>query len=198
VDGELAPGGIVTFHPVDGGPVAIGNIHDNGTYSLRTGQGNLEETDGGTVRSGEYIVTVAVRLPVADEEESEAELEFQQADSEEAFSPEARRAAGGPPPTGPQIAAAKYRSKETSDLKRTVEPGLNVFVLNLERATPAEETAAEVSDEEQPVEEGAAEPNGEAAENAADADSTQQTTQQSAENAADPAAESSTNTEEAQ
>ena len=157
VDGELAPGGIVTFHPADGGPVAIGNIHENGTYALRTGQGNLDDADGGTVRSGEYIVTVAVYLPTAaDPTNSEESPEIREPDPEELYGVKARRAAGGPPAAGPQIAAAKYRSKDTSDLKRSVQKGLNVFVLELERAVPEEEVAEDDTGDEPPTAEPAA------------------------------------------
>ena len=40
VDGELAPCGRVTFHPVKTGPPAYGSIFQNGSYSLRIGQGD--------------------------------------------------------------------------------------------------------------------------------------------------------------
>ena len=43
IDGELAHRGIVTFHPVDGGPTAYGSIGENGEYSLRVGRGDLND-----------------------------------------------------------------------------------------------------------------------------------------------------------
>lgn len=125
VDGELANSGLVMFHPVGtGGKPAIGRIHRDGSYSLRTGQGNLREEDGGTVVSGDYVITVSVTGP-ADEDSPIAE--------------------GGPPKPGPSLLASKYASKETSDLKRTVKQGPQVVNLELEGAAteaPADETTA--------------------------------------------------------
>jgi len=112
VDGELAPRGTVTFHPVDGGPVSIGHINSGGSYSLRTGQGNLDKTDGGTIKSGDYIVTAFVNLATIKEDHVNP---------------------GGPPIPGANIAAVKYRSKKTSPVRYRVEPGRNVIVLNLDR-----------------------------------------------------------------
>jgi hypothetical protein len=126
VGGELAPGGTVTFHPVGGGPVATANINSDGTYAMRTGQGNLNAADGGSIPSGEYVVTAFVSLPTKEDQ---------------------RVAEGGPPATGPAISAAKYRSKETSDLRQTVSPGEQVINLELERAAPVEE---EADDDAQP------------------------------------------------
>jgi hypothetical protein len=112
VDGELAPRGTVTFHPIDGGPVSIGHINSGGSYSLRTGQGNLDKTDGGTIKSGEYIATAFVNLAPAEEDHVNS---------------------GGPPIPGANIADVKYRSKKTSSLRYRVKPGRNVIVLNLDR-----------------------------------------------------------------
>lgn len=128
VDGVLAESGIVTFHPVDKGKVAIGRIHTDGSYSLRTGQGDLQEVDGGTVEPGDYIVTVSVTAPPAEG---------------------AQIAEGGPPIPGPSLIAAKYSSTQTSDLKRTVKPGPQVMILELEAAElwlPEEEEASSVED----------------------------------------------------
>jgi hypothetical protein len=123
IDGELAKSGTVTFHPVEDGKPAIGRIHPNGSYSLRTGQGDLEKVDGGTVVSGEYVVTVSIKGP----------------------SPEnAELGDGGPPVPGPSLVAAKYASKETTDQRVTVKPGEQVIVLNVagpEPTAPAEGTA---------------------------------------------------------
>lgn len=129
VDGELANSGIVTFHPVDDGKVAIGRIHPNGSFSLRTGQGDLTDADGGTVVPGEYIVTVSITGP-------------------EGLAPGAVE--GSPPRPGPSLVAAKYATKETSDLQQTVVAGKQVIVLELEPAedTSTVETAEEVDNDD--------------------------------------------------
>jgi hypothetical protein len=127
VDGELANSGIVTFHPVDGGNVSVGRIHTDGSYSLRTGQGNLRKEDGGTVASGDYVVTVTISGPSV---------------------ASAQVVEGGPPIPGPSLVAAKYASAETSDLKHTVKPGEQVIVLELERAEAAPAEVIEVGEEE--------------------------------------------------
>lgn len=119
VDGELAPRGTVTFHPVDGGPVSIGHINSGGSYSLRTGQGNLNKTDGGTVQSGNYIVTAFVNLTPVEKDHVNR---------------------GGPPVPGVNIADVKYRSRKTSPLRHLVKPGRNVIILNLDREPVAAET----------------------------------------------------------
>lgn len=122
VDGELAQSGLVTFHPLKEGVPAIGRINSDGSYSLRTGQGDLREADGGTVIPGEYIVTVSITGP---------EVKSGQPDE------------GRPPTPGPSLVAAKYASTETSDLKHEIKPGSQVIVLELEPA----EAATTASDE---------------------------------------------------
>ena len=119
VDGELAKSGTLIFHPVDGGPTAIGRIYPDGSYSLRTGQGDMKQSDGGTVKSGDYVITAVITGPP----EEQAVI-----------------GQGGPPVAGPMLIAEKYTSVESSDLKRTVKPGENIFVFDLEQATPPEET----------------------------------------------------------
>src|SRR5262245_26271164 len=90
INGELANSGTVTFHPIDrGGKIAIGRIYDDGSFSLRTGQGNLKESDGGTLPSGEYIVAIAINGP-----------------RQSTMSPD-----GAPPSGGPLLIADKYVSK---------------------------------------------------------------------------------------
>jgi hypothetical protein len=116
VDGDLADSGTVTFHPVKDGRPAIGRINPDGSYSLRTGQGDLREADGGTVMSGEYLVTVNITAPSAEG---------------------AVVAEGGPPIPGPSLIHSKYAQKSTTDLRFTVKPGPQVIVLNLEGAEPA-------------------------------------------------------------
>ena len=136
IDGELANGGTVTFHPDDGGKVAIGRIHPDGSYSLRTGQGDLREVDGGTVVPGEYVVTVSINGPPLES---------------------AQVIPGAPPVPGPSLVAAKYADKDTSDLKQTVQAGSQIIILELERAEsppPAEdppEAAAGESSEAEPA-----------------------------------------------
>jgi hypothetical protein len=112
IDGELARSGTVTFHPTDkAGKIAVGRIYPDGSFSLRTGQGDLGESDGGTVVPGEYIVTVVVSGP----------------------SP-APTTPGGPPPAGPLLIAERYIDRDTTDLRKTIVAGENVLAFELERA----------------------------------------------------------------
>jgi hypothetical protein len=109
------------------GKIAIGRIYSDGSFSLRTGQGNLKESDGGTLPSGEYIVTVSVTGPA----------------------PNSPAADGSPPVGGPLLIDEKYVSKETSDLRSTVKPGKNVMTFDLQRAKPAEPSEQPSSTPEQ-------------------------------------------------
>ncbi|QDU90232.1 hypothetical protein Pla175_36340 [Pirellulimonas nuda] len=118
VDGDLAHRGSVTFHPVSGGPPATGRVFDDGSYTLRTGQGDRKTPESGDLAPGEYVVTVVVTGPSGDSERP-----------------------GGPPMPGPRLMADKYATPETSPLKLTVKPGPNVFPLELERVG-AEDAAA--------------------------------------------------------
>jgi hypothetical protein len=113
IDGELAKSGTITFHPVSKGQAALGRINPDGSYSLRTGQGDLSNADGGTVSSGEYVVTASITTPAA--------------------SGEAIRE-GGPPKPGPSLIDKKYATKDTTDLRYTVKPGEQVIVLELKGA----------------------------------------------------------------
>jgi hypothetical protein len=113
VGDQLASRGQVVFHPVKDGPTAYGNIFPNGSYSLRVGQGDLGDLDGGEVRSGDYIVTIVVNMPSVNDETT---------------------GIGGPPRPGPRLSAAKYAKETTSDLRVTVSPGRNVVPLDLEPA----------------------------------------------------------------
>jgi hypothetical protein len=118
IDGELANRGTVIFHPVGQGAPAYGDIRKDGTYSLRVGQGDLSDADGGQLASGNYVVTVMVTSAPPGEP---SDL----------------------PMPGPRVTAAKYREKATTDLKVSVKPGPNVVPLDLEGAAadplPAEE-----------------------------------------------------------
>jgi len=118
IDGELAKSGTVIFYPLkDGGLVATSQVFGDGSYSLRTGQGDLTNVDGGTVESGDYVVTVTITGPSV---------------------PGPAEAQGGPPVPGPSLVAEKYALKDTTDLKFTVKPGKNVIVLALDAAESVE------------------------------------------------------------
>lgn len=106
IDGELVNRGTVVFHPQGPGAVAYGDIGRDGTYSLRVGQGDLGDADGGQLSSGDYLVTVMVTSMPAD---VPSDL----------------------PLPGPRVTAVKYREKSTTDLKVSVKPGLNVIPLDL-------------------------------------------------------------------
>lgn len=150
IDGILAEAGTVTFHPVAGGQPAIGSIYSDGSYSLRSGQGDLSDPDGGGIASGGYVVTVAINAPPS---------------AEEVVSDEADKviSVGGPPVPGPSLVAAKYRSKATSNLEHIVKPGANVFVLNLEAATSDDVAADDEEGNGTEVVPAETEPTGEAA-----------------------------------
>jgi hypothetical protein len=126
VEGELAKSGIVVFHPVEGGAPAYGAIFENGTYSLRVGQGEIETVDGSEVAAGEYVVTVVVNAPPAKKEDR----------------------ASGPPTPGPRLTAAKYADKETSGLRVIVKRGANVIPLEVEGADGDEELNTDESNEQ--------------------------------------------------
>ena len=51
LNGEVLPTGVVSFHPVDKGPIGNGPIEPDGSYTLRTG-------NQPGIPAGEYIVTV--------------------------------------------------------------------------------------------------------------------------------------------
>lgn len=129
IDGALAPNGTVSFYPVDGGPVAVGSIARDGSFSLRIGQGNARNLDRSGIPSGEYVVTVV------------------------ATGPSERGAVnddGGPLPFGPSLIAHKYANRETSELKATVNKGPNVLDFKLDGpwANPPKEVEAEEPPEE--------------------------------------------------
>jgi hypothetical protein len=142
IDGELAPRGTVTFHPAKGGSPSSGPIHNDGSYSIRTGQGDLTHPDGGTIRSGKYVVTVTVTAPPT---------------ADDAV------AKGGPPSVGARLMADKYATKEASDLDIEVKPGPNIIDLKLDGpwANPPQEEADDEADERESADEAASnEPEG--------------------------------------
>jgi hypothetical protein len=108
LDGTNLTSGIVAFYPATGGPAAYAYIGGGGEYVVRTGR---EEG----LPSGEYGISVTANEPSAS----------------------ATRADGGPPPPGKMITPAWYRSKDTSGLQRTVEPGDNEINLELTSQPPA-------------------------------------------------------------
>lgn len=125
IDGVLASRGTVTFFPAKGGPVAVGQIHPDGSYSLRTGLNAGGSPDDAKIRPGQYVVTVMVTG-----EPAAAEL---------------HKADGSPPIAGPRLTSIKYASKETSGLHFDIKPGLNMVALELEGAAhdPPPESAGD-------------------------------------------------------
>jgi hypothetical protein len=140
INGVLANRGQVTFYPAQSGPVATGPIHQDGSFSLRVGQGDMANPDESKISSGEYIATVVVNEPA---------------------NPTSTVGDGGPPLAGKRLTAIKYSQKETSGLKFSVKPGRNVFTLELEGSQndppPAlpehDDETGEVEIEEEPVDE---------------------------------------------
>jgi hypothetical protein len=111
IDGELAPGGTVTFTPVKKGPTAVGTIASDGSYALRIGQGDVGSPDSSEIPAGKYVVTAMIT----------------------GSSPPADSApAGAPPLAGPKMIADKYGSRDTSDLNFEVKKGPNIIVLELD------------------------------------------------------------------
>jgi hypothetical protein len=108
LDGKSVPRGMVSFHPVAGGPAAYATIGGDGSYAIRTGR---EEG----LPAGDYQVSVTANEPPA----------VAQTDK------------GGPPPPGKSITPAWYRMKETSGLKYTVARGKNEINLDLKSQPPA-------------------------------------------------------------
>ena len=121
IDGELAPGGSVTFTPVEEGPTAVGAIASDGSYALRIGQGEVGDPDSSMIPSGKYVVTAMITGPP----------------------PKSETSVVRPPPAGPRLIADKYATRSSTDLNFKVEKGPNVIVLKLDGPwanPPAEET----------------------------------------------------------
>ena len=108
LEGKPVPRGMVSFHPVSGGPAAYAMISDDGQYVIRTGR---EEG----LPAGDYQVSITA---------NEAPTVSQTSN-------------GGPPPPGKMITPAWYRMKETSGLKCTVARGKNTIDLDLKSQPPA-------------------------------------------------------------
>jgi hypothetical protein len=118
IDGELAPRGKVSLHNTGSGPSAYGTVHNDGTFTLRVGRGNVENQDASRIPAGEYLATVVVNEPsVANPERP-----------------------SGPPLPGVRLTSAKYSSQVTSGLRYTINAGLNV--INIDVAAPSDEELA--------------------------------------------------------
>jgi hypothetical protein len=107
MNGQVVPNGTVAFSPVAGGPAAYGRIEESGEYTIRTGR---EEG----LPAGDYQVTVTANEPAKTLQNEK----------------------GGPPPPGKAITPAWYRTRDTSGLKFTVEPGSNTIDLPLTSTPP--------------------------------------------------------------
>jgi hypothetical protein len=107
LDGTKLTVGTVTYHPVAGGAACYAQVHEDGTYEIRTGR------DAG-LQSGEYDVTVLALEPPAD------------------LHPKG----GGPPTPGKPITPSRYGAKQTSGLRVTVESGDNTINLELTSQPP--------------------------------------------------------------
>ena len=93
--------GTVTFHPVSGGPAAIGEIDSDGRYKVNVG-------DGKRLPPGEYVVTVLSNEP-----------------------PKIPADPATAPMPGKRITPEKYSDVAKSDLKVTVKTGSNSIDLKL-------------------------------------------------------------------
>ena len=97
LDGKRLDTGVVSFHPVGEGPIAIGQIDDSGDYTAAVGS-------GGGFAPGDYIVTVVANEPMIPAKDP-------------------RMA----PMPGKLITPQMYASKERSDLKCTLKAGSNTY-----------------------------------------------------------------------
>lgn len=136
IDGELATSGMVTFYPVAGGPAAVGEIHADGSYALRVGQGRMNDPDASKIPAGEYVATAMVTGPPPED---------------------AAVGEGGPPKVGPRLVALKYTTRETSDLKYAVAAGANIINLPLLGTSADPPEADEPDDGDEPSDDAAEE-----------------------------------------
>ena len=104
LDGEPLKSGVVTFHPVAGGPAAIGPVSESGEYELSVG------TDK-SIPPGDYVVTVVATQSAPYETQPPVSAK--------------------PPVPPKRITPDKYASKDTTDLKATVTAGNNSIPLEL-------------------------------------------------------------------
>lgn len=104
LDGAPLKRGTVTFHPVAGGPAAMGGIGSDGGYELAIGKDR-------SIPPGEYVVTV----------------ESMEAASSESAPTDPRK----PPAPPKRLTPQKYANKDTTDLRVTVKAGSNKVPLEL-------------------------------------------------------------------
>ena len=95
VDGVPLKTGMVTFHPIAGGPAAIGGINADGIFELAIGSSH-------SVPPGDYVVTVDAMESVSSTQ-----------------APDPKK----PPAPPKRITPEKYANKDSSDLKVTVKAG---------------------------------------------------------------------------
>lgn len=107
LDGTPLPRGKVGFNPISSGPTAYGLIEDDGGYAIQTGR-----EDG--LPAGDYAVTVVANAPSVQHDPG----------------------SGLPPTPGKPIAPLWYRSKSSTPLSVTVEPGTNEINLDLNSEAP--------------------------------------------------------------
>lgn len=107
LDGSPLLRGTVSYIPSQPGPASYGVILSDGSYTIKTGR---EEG----LPSGQYVVTV-----VSKEESDMTSL-----------------SEGLPPKPGKNITPPWYRTKQTSTLNLTVEPGSNEINLELTSEAP--------------------------------------------------------------
>lgn len=103
LDGTPLKSGTVTFHPVNGGPTAVGTIGADGKYSLAIGNDR-------SVPPGDYVVTVEATEPVSSAQASDPKK---------------------PPAPPKRLTPDKYASKDTTDLKANIKGGSNSVPLEL-------------------------------------------------------------------
>jgi len=127
IDGELAVQGVVAFHSEEGGAVAYGTIHKDGSYALRIGQGQRSDLDNSKIYPGKYTATVAITTP--------------------SLSPQGNEE--GLPKPAPRVTDAKFSDKTTSELKYEVVAGRNIINIAVARAMPQEETETEGAESEE-------------------------------------------------
>jgi hypothetical protein len=60
LDGEPLKTGTVTFHPLEGGPAAYGQIGSDGSFSLKTGRQR-------GIDPGDYVATVVAATPPSEQ-----------------------------------------------------------------------------------------------------------------------------------
>ena len=127
LEGELVDRGTVAFHPAGGGPIALGIIQENGSYTVRVGAGDNPSTGAGSIPAGDYVVTVVVAQP-----------------------PEAPDQPG-PPKAVLRLSAKEFASVATSPLRVTVKPGENTVPLDVEAATDYEAQLETVEASQDPL-----------------------------------------------